>query len=269
MKKGFPVKKSFCTKLAVSATLALAAAAYAQPANDLCANAIPVGDFAAGSPRTAGTNASATTDSPTDGCFNSGKRDVWYAYTPANTGSVTFDLCTVPASGALFDTVLSIRAGCTGTETFADCNDDSCGTASRVIKTLTAGTNYRIRVAGFDSGSGAATGDFVLTVTGGGGTISGACCRGATCATTTSAACTGPFNSFTATGTACNAGSNNQSPCCKADFDHIGGPTLDDLFIFLNQWFQASPLAAVSSNGAASPSLDDIFIYIAIWFAGC
>jgi hypothetical protein len=237
----------------------------AAPANDLCANAIAVGDTLVGSPSVTGTNAGALTDSATDGCFNSGLRDVWYTYTPVNSGSVTFSLCTPPASGLQFDTILSIRTACGTTETNANCDDDTCAPLSRLTRSLVAGTNYRIRVAGF----GGETGDFVLTVIGGGGTVSGACCRGAICSTTTSNACTGPFTAFTSAGAACNAGGNNRTPCCRADFDHNGAASIDDLFIFLNQWFQAAPSTAVSSNGASAPNLDDIFIYLNIWFAGC
>jgi hypothetical protein len=99
----------------------------------------------------------------------------------------------------------------------------------------------------------------------------GVCCRGTTCSITTSLACTAPANIGVAfsTGAACNAPGINTSPCCFADFDKSGQPSLDDLFTYLSAWFTSSPFADIGGDGTVAPNLDDVFIYLNVWFAGC
>ncbi len=97
----------------------------------------------------------------------------------------------------------------------------------------------------------------------------GACCRGSTCAVTTQAACTGAFNAFTSAGAACNPAAGpgtNTSPCCKADFNHIGGASVQDIFDFLNTWLASSPIADFNGGGL---DVQDIFDFINAWLAGC
>lgn len=66
----------------------------------------------------------------------------------------------------------------------------------------------------------------------------GACCRGATCEVSTAAACTGFASAFSGTGTVCNVfATNNLSPCCLADFNHVGGIGIQDIFDFLAAYF--------------------------------
>ncbi len=125
----------------------------APPPNDDCAAAICVAD---GEPL-AGTTVYATGDDVTS-CASNDYADVWFVYTPTVSGSVTVSLC-----GSSFDTSLAVFSACDGQELI--CNDDACGLQSEVTLTLTAGTAYYIRVAGY----GGATGDYVLTVTGGEG----------------------------------------------------------------------------------------------------
>jgi hypothetical protein len=54
---------------------------------------------------------------------------------------------------------------------------------------------------------------------------------------------------------------------CTADFDCSNTVTLDDVFIFLNAWFQQDPRCNV--YGVSSLTLDDLFVFINIWYAGC
>ncbi len=141
------------------------------PANDLCANAQTIGDSAIGWPSTTGTNVLAATDlAPLCDSGTQGQFNVWYAYTPVRTESVTIDTCQFPASGLAFDTVLFLYSSCGGAAAQIACNDDviDCPGRSSVTATLTAGRRYLIGVAGFFDSSG----DFVARVTGGGGGVS-------------------------------------------------------------------------------------------------
>jgi hypothetical protein len=241
------------------------------PSNDNCAGAIIIGDSNLGYPALEGTNASANQSSTEVCSFNQGLYDVWYLYTPATTGTVIADTCTVPSSGVTMDTMLSIHEStCTGT--IVACNDDDpsglCAATSRITTTLNAGTPYYIRVCGY----GAIRGDFVLRVAGGGGvapTSSGACCWGTACIVTTAANCAAANQSFAGQNTACNTGANAITPCCNADFDHSGGLSVQDIFDFLNTWFAGSPSAAFGGDGVRAPIVQDIFDFLNAWFNGC
>jgi hypothetical protein len=95
------------------------------------------------------------------------------------------------------------------------------------------------------------------------------CCRGTTCTSVAAGTCTG-----TTAGTAftevssCGTGATTAT-CCFADYDHNGARTIDDIFVYLNAWFAASPYTKVGGDGMATPSIDDIFVFINNWFAGC
>jgi hypothetical protein len=101
----------------------------------------------------------------------------------------------------------------------------------------------------------------------------GLCCRGATCASGVApTACVGSSGAgamFIAGQTLCNAAGATASPCCYADFDKLGGRTVDDIFVYLNAWFANSPFAKVGGDGVATPTVDDIFVFLNAWFAGC
>jgi hypothetical protein len=141
--------------LAVLAAAGLSGAALAQPANDSCANAIPVTPSAAGS-SISGTTVGATVDGSTN-CGASTSPDVWYTFTLPHSTYITADVC-----GATWDTVVSIHSGCPGTSAnTVICNDDSCGLQSRANGTLNPGTYY-VRVSGYGSGN---SGPFTLTLT--------------------------------------------------------------------------------------------------------
>ncbi len=96
---------------------------------------------------------------------------------------------------------------------------------------------------------------------------SGACCRGATCEAVLQSACTGANTSFSGGGTVCNAfGGDNTAPCCLADYNHIGGVTVQDIFDFLGGYFSQSPHADINGGGV---SVQDIFDYLSVYFAAC
>jgi hypothetical protein len=120
---------------------------FTPPTNDFCTSpaVISVGS-------TAFDNTDATTDG-TDSCGTFGGiggNDLWYSFTAPNAGNFSFDTC----SGTL-DTILNLFDGCAGTE--LACNDDFCGLRSRVVLTMTSGQNILVRVAGWNSVTGAST----------------------------------------------------------------------------------------------------------------
>jgi hypothetical protein len=124
----------------------------APPANDTCAGATVV---TAGS-STAGNNSGATSDVFQSSCSFQDQFDVWYSFTPASTAF--YDINTEGSTG-LTDTTLQIYSACGGAELYCD-DDAGTGLLSRINVILNAGTNYRIRVAGYASSVGA----FVLNV---------------------------------------------------------------------------------------------------------
>jgi hypothetical protein len=135
-------------------------------AADVCANAL----FITPGMVYFGQTTSATTTDPGSGasCGASG-RDVYYRYRPMVNGMLTVSMC----GNSFFDSVLSIHTGCPGTtanQIAGACDDDFCsgGGPSQVSNvSVTAGTTYLIRVAGFNnSGAGGDTGLFGLTLTG-------------------------------------------------------------------------------------------------------
>jgi hypothetical protein len=130
----------------------------AVPGNNTCTNAINVssgGSFngtTVGATNTASATCGSSASSP----------DVWYSFTAPCTGTLQLDTCGTQANTG-FDTVLAVYSSCGGTQ--LACNDDhggagggSCGLRDSFISLpVTAGTNYRIRVAGFNNTTGAFT----------------------------------------------------------------------------------------------------------------
>jgi hypothetical protein len=128
----------------------------------------------------------------------------------------------------------------------------------------TGATGSSVSGASLDGGSTARALTHASPCQAGGET--GACCSGSSCSATTAAACTGANTSFAGTGTTCNASGNNTSPCCKGDYNHIGGVTVQDIFDFLNGYFTQNAQADV--NGAGGVTVQDIFDYLILYFAG-
>jgi hypothetical protein len=122
------------------------------PANDLCANAIPV----ACNSVTSGTTLGSTTTGDPGTCTTTlnSAGGVWYTVQGWD-GQMTASLC-----GSGFDTKIGVLTGSCGAFTCVAGNDDACGAQSSVAWTATSGTTYYIYVTGF----GTATGSFTLTV---------------------------------------------------------------------------------------------------------
>ena len=53
---------------------------------------------------------------------------------------------------------------------------------------------------------------------------------------------------------------------CPADFNADGTLATQDIFDFLNAWFNGAPAADFNGSGL---SVQDIFDYLIAWFAGC
>ncbi len=95
----------------------------------------------------------------------------------------------------------------------------------------------------------------------------GACCAGTTCSVTDSASCTGAFSHYAGDNTVCNAPGNNTSPCCKADYNHSGTVTVQDIFDFLGGYFTQNPQADINTSGTVT--VQDIFDFLGAYFTGC
>jgi hypothetical protein len=145
----------------IAVFLGIAAPALAQPANDQCANAIPIPD----NTPVSGTTVQAGLDGSANCGASESAADVWYRYTATATGTFSATTC---ITGTGYDTVVSVHsATCPGTiGTQIACNDDSCLSgaggflASTVSFQAVMKTEYLIRVSGF----GGATGEFVLSI---------------------------------------------------------------------------------------------------------
>jgi hypothetical protein len=63
-------------------------------------------------------------------------------------------------------------------------------------------------------------------------------------------------------------------PECPADFNNVGGVTVQDVFDFLADWISQSSggpvnLASADFNGTGGVTVQDIFDFLAAWNAGC
>jgi len=143
------------TALAFASALApllLGGSAAAQGSNS-CSTATAI----AGTGSFPFSNVGATTDGPPQ-CGSIGA-DVWFNWTAAATDAFSVETC----GQAAWDTVIAAYdgSGCVGS--FLACDDDACGTQSRVVFNATAGNVYKIRMGGFSSATGSGT--FTIGVT--------------------------------------------------------------------------------------------------------
>ncbi len=250
--------------------------ATVSPANDACAAAETILQDQVKAGNTLGADTSLILDDASCGLNigAGGGKDVFYAFTPAASGPYTLSLC-----GSSFDTVLAVLSDCSGdTMSIVACNDDAAACATSGTNSILPGvvlnsaTTYLVRVAGYDDGTGGASGDYTLVIRSD-TPASGVCCRGATCSTTVSqASCTASGMagaSFVPASSNCNAGGSTIAPCCYADYNKVNSITVQDIFDYLNDWFAGSNFAIVAGNGASgSLTVQAIFDYLNAWFAG-
>ncbi|MEY3051395.1 MAG: hypothetical protein RLY31_1180 [Bacteroidota bacterium] len=141
----------------------------AQPSNDDCADAEPIGAVQDFSFTTVGAN----TDGPyhpaacTGGAADSLYNDVWYLFTPAFTGTAEFTTCNT----ADFDTNIAVYApgsACPPEESdLVACNEDGAGCSgytSKLTFDVVAGESYLLRIGGWGTGSPGEEGSGTFTV---------------------------------------------------------------------------------------------------------
>ena len=122
----------------------LTIALYADPRNDDCANAIPVGDVTDMPFSTIAASASGANP----GCGGSDDPiDIWYSYTATASGVASFDLC-----GSSFKTRLAIWDACGGA--VLACNEKDgpvCdGDQSSIWLSVVSGQTYYVQIGGKD-----------------------------------------------------------------------------------------------------------------------
>ncbi|MFT3685735.1 MAG: lectin-like protein [Phycisphaerales bacterium] len=133
--------------LFTAASTLLAAAAFAQPANDNCSSPQPITGFG----QTSFDSTGANTDGPSTSCTNAQAfNDIWFVWTSDFTGDVLLDTCTTTQ----FDTVLTVYdgPGCPSGNEIA-CNDDTCVNRSKARFSAVSGNQYLIRIAGYFANS--------------------------------------------------------------------------------------------------------------------
>ncbi|MEO2148744.1 MAG: dockerin type I repeat-containing protein [bacterium] len=103
--------------------------------------------------------------------------DIWYSYTATSTGTMEVSTC----NSISFDSDVAIYNGPCGALTQIACNGDGTGCAgySSLVTgvSVTAGTEYLIRVGGFGPGTGVGNGTMSITI-GGGGPVTENCTNG-------------------------------------------------------------------------------------------
>jgi hypothetical protein len=95
------------------------------------------------------------------------------------------------------------------------------------------------------------------------------CCRGTTCMTNVASGSCVSQGDITAMAIGGACAPSTLAGCCYADFNKDGNPSIDDVFIYLNAWFTATPFAKVGGDGVQTPVIDDLFLFINLWFGGC
>ncbi|GAB2945781.1 hypothetical protein GCM10027048_08560 [Hymenobacter coalescens] len=123
---------------------------FPAPANDLCANALPL---TCGVRVQGTTNGATATADPTADCSGTSIDQGGVFYTLTGTGgSITISTCDAATD---FDTKLFVYRGSCGSFTCLDGNDDSsCGIASTVSFTSVIGETYYVFVSGWDEEAG-------------------------------------------------------------------------------------------------------------------
>lgn len=240
--------------------LGLATIAGAQPTNNTCQTALTLTLNTARN----GDNTNATSDILQSACSDDvDSLDVWYKFTPVSAG--VFEVNTI---GSEIDTTLNVFGACPAANLHG-CNDNidfDMGIFDSAVVGLQLAANQTIfiRVAGW----GDEEGPFVVRVIP--GTItSGVCCRGVTCtANVQASACASMNTAFVSGAAACNVAGNRITPCCRADYNHQSGVSVQDVFDFLTAWFAGDPLANFATNGVGTPSVQSVFDYLNAWFAG-
>lgn len=132
----------------------VSAAAFAQPANDLCIDATPIN---CGQTLFGETNISSTNDAP-GYCGTTNSQGVWYTFY-GDGSAATLSTC----NQADFDTKILVYSGSCGSLTCVDGNDDASGCGGFTSE-LTIGTTCGLQYFVYITGFGGAEGNFDLTL---------------------------------------------------------------------------------------------------------
>jgi hypothetical protein len=182
---------------------------------------------------------------------------VWYKFVPGAGG---------PLSGTVdstsYDQLVVVLAGACGSFVELACIDAQPANIANIP--VIAGQTYYLGIGSFDQEPGGVSA-IDITIPSDSSSV-GACCRGAACTVATAGSCTGIFNRFAGVGTACNLRPDNIGVCCRADFNHLSGISVQDIFDFLNAYFGGNGMADINGAGL---SVQDIFDYLGAYFAGC
>lgn len=246
-----------------------------------------------------GTTIGATEDSiggvgPNGPCCQDDDLAVWFRFDAPQAALYRFDTF---GSLMLPNTTLAVLGGCDGP--VLGCNDDASPgeTASIVETALAGGQRAYVRVAA----PGRSEGSFVLSITLLAPVSQGACCQNGVCTVTVDAQCGGTFlpaqgcepspcgsggAGACCTGTTCSivttqgacpgtyrgpsspCGSPaNPIACCAANFNRVGGVSIQDIFDFLSAYFPGAPDADI--NGSGGVTVQDAFDFLALYFRGC
>jgi PKD repeat protein len=269
------------------------------PANDECAGAVSWGNALGVLPF---NNGNATTGAqqsfPSTGCPAAGPilNDVWYSWTSPNRGTLSVNTDSQNAGFSTRVAMYRFVSTCPGT--LVRCDD--FGTAFTIPILL--GTQYLFQVGSTTAGATGAA-NVLLSLA----PSPGACCTNGVCAALSEGACLAGGGEWTfqalcspdfcpqVTGACCITGScfintaadcaalgvgaswrgaatvcgtaGNPTTCCPANFNQVGGLTVQDLFDFLSAWFTQAPSADFNSDQTVS--LQDLFDYLTAYFTGC
>ncbi len=236
--------------------------------NDACPGPVlPLGQMVFGT-TTGATPGAGTAPS----CSISGCEDTWWDFTAPFSDTFNFHAIQLNTG----QPVISIYPDCSLTGELACLSGGRLTPVTSDITlpfAMTQGQHIKVRISSY----ACIDGPYTLEVT---STLppAGVCCRGATCNSTitSAAACTGSLVGGQAAGaffptasSTCNTGGSTSSPCCYADYNKVGGITVNDIFDFLGDWFAGSNFANVGGNGGpAALAVQNIFDFLSAWFAG-
>lgn len=99
----------------------------------------------------------------------------------------------------------------------------------------------------------------------------GACCEGVglakTCRIAPASECAGPTTAQRAYRGDCTT--CEPTSCCGADFNNVGGVSIQDIFDYLTEFFGTPPGPAADFNNSGNVSVQDLFDLLTAYFAGC
>jgi hypothetical protein len=268
------------------------------PANDECTGAINWGS--ATGPQdfyNVGATRSSSQSFTNTGCPAAGpiENDVWYKWTAPASGNLSVNTDSAAAGFGSRVALYRVSAGCPPTGNAFRCDD--FGTAFSLA--VTANAVYTIQVGSTVAGAAGAA-HVILTLTPSPGSCcepsgacavtadtgcpggewffsgvctpnictqpAGACCAGGVCTIVGQPECAAIPGVWSGPATVCGD-AGNPIACCPANFNQVGGVTLQDVFDYLTAWFANSPSA--DFNHLSGVTLQDLFDFLGAWFAGC